>query len=366
MRSMKTSVSHHTTRFLTLSFRENKEYGMLFCWAENQVGRQKIPCKYKISPGGLPESLTNCTITNKTKETLAVRCLEGFDGGLAQHFRIEVFTEEKGRLVANISSTDVPFFFITSLPSGSTFILVIYAINSLGRSPLVTLRATTLGEEPTLKEKATEMPTVQLPLIMGLIFGVLIVLIVLILTKVLLKHYRSQRLEYRDVKGKERTQKKLHSLIDDESPKHDAQFLDLISTKHDFSGPPDVTHISSSWTRSLVVEFHPKNFSDEVILRMDRKPLFTPSGTIRWREDERLRNEGVSDEGVASTFALTENSDFLNEKCDLKEVEMSSLPKVKDDGNGTTIETSLKSDLQKTDQRPKQSSVEHHILSTAV
>lgn len=86
-----------------------------------------------------------------------VVCEPGDDGGLQQQFYLEVFQAEQGQLWANLStatttlapstassaSTAVVEFTVNGLPLSSTFVLVIYAANSKGRSNYVTLSAST-------------------------------------------------------------------------------------------------------------------------------------------------------------------------------------------------------------------------------
>ncbi|XP_022247759.1 uncharacterized protein LOC111087002 [Limulus polyphemus] len=211
------------------------------------------------------------------------------------------------------------------------------------------------------------MRMIQLPHILGIVFGVVLVLITIIVAKVLLKYLRSRHQELRGTKGEEKTEKPVHSLEDEESPKLDAQLLDLISTKHDFSGPPDVTHISANWGHALTVEFHPRDFSEEVILRMDRKPLFSPSQAIRWSEGESGSRDRVAGEGRPSTFAVIENPECIpeREKWVPSPVEMSSLQRIEEDDSGITAETPLMSGLLEA-EISQQSMKEGHILSTAV
>ncbi|XP_076310486.1 protein turtle-like [Tachypleus tridentatus] len=366
--SVKAATSNWTTSVTTVSLMDHTNFGTLFCWAENLVGRQKIPCRYKIVPGGLPKAPNDCVVINKTKESFSVRCLPGFDGGLSQQFQVEVFTERKERLVANISAPDVPFFFISSLPSGTQFILVMYAVNALGTSPSVSLQASTLVGQSESKTKASMMRMIQLPHILGIVFGVSLVLIIIIIAKVLLKYLRSRRHERRGIKGEEKTEKPVHSLEEEESPKHDAQLLDLISTKHDFSGPPDVTHISANWGHALTVEFHPRDFSEEVILRMDRKPMFIPSQTVRWSEGESGNGDREAGEGRPSTFVVIENLECIpeREKWAPNPIEVTSLQRIEEDDSGITAETPLMSGLLEAEEISQQSVKEVHILSTAV
>ncbi|XP_076366228.1 neural cell adhesion molecule 2-like [Tachypleus tridentatus] len=366
--SVKTAVTNRTASVIAFSPLGSTDFGTLSCWAKNIVGRQKIPCIYKILPAGLPEAPNDCIAINKTKESFIVACSPGFDGGLSQTFQIEVFTDRKERLFANISSSDVPSFSISSLPAGTQFILVIYAINSLGRSRSISLEARTLNSQTKPLNRDTDIGTVHLPYILGTIFGTVVVLMVIVATNVFLKYFCVREQEIRGIKGDERAEKQVHCIEEEESPKHDAQLLDLISTKHDFSGPPDVTHISANWGHPLTVEFHPKNYSEEVVLRMDRKPLLSPVETIRWREGEGGSGDRTAGENKPSTFTAIESLNIDHEKVKWapKSVGMPSLPRIEEDDSGISAETPLVYGLLEVDNTPQQSSKNGHVFSTAV
>ncbi|XP_047537557.1 neural cell adhesion molecule 2-like [Vanessa atalanta] len=79
-----------------------RDYGALLCRATNSVGRQKKPCVFQIVPAARPSPPRNCTAkrTVKKDETfLTVRCLAGYDGGLSQHFVLEIVGDTSKILV---------------------------------------------------------------------------------------------------------------------------------------------------------------------------------------------------------------------------------------------------------------------------
>lgn len=105
--------------------------------------------------------------------TLLVECIPGDDGGLRQHFNLEVYIssspnsnkksnngamhivnkntidDQKSlstmqRLHSNHNSTQ-PNFIVSSLTPGTPYTLVLYATNAKGRSPSVSLSAVTLA-----------------------------------------------------------------------------------------------------------------------------------------------------------------------------------------------------------------------------
>lgn len=59
---------------------------------------------------GKPDPLTNCTVSNQTKNVLQLECIEGFDGGLTQTFDAEVFYAHTKNLVMNVTSRYVEIY----------------------------------------------------------------------------------------------------------------------------------------------------------------------------------------------------------------------------------------------------------------
>lgn len=83
-------------------------------------------------------------MSNVTEDSLLVDCSPGYDGGLAQRFVLEVHDTAQHRLQANLSSGTVPSFAVKGLSAGSTFVVVVYAVNAKGRSQAVVMRTNTL------------------------------------------------------------------------------------------------------------------------------------------------------------------------------------------------------------------------------
>ncbi|RWS26474.1 hemicentin-1-like protein, partial [Leptotrombidium deliense] len=124
------------------------DYGVLYCWAENNVGRQLDPCLFFVIPAGPPDPPENCTVTNITAHTLTIECLPGYSGGLDQTFHLEIYNSNTNkRLINNLTSSEYPFFIANALPAGNSFRLVTYASNSRGRSPSVVIKGNTLVAE---------------------------------------------------------------------------------------------------------------------------------------------------------------------------------------------------------------------------
>ncbi|GFU05183.1 ig-like domain-containing protein, partial [Nephila pilipes] len=138
-------ASNGTKSVATVSPRVPQDYGVLQCRASNVIGQQKDPCSFRIIPAGVPEEPKNCQVTNRTSDCIYLDCESGEDGGLQQIFQLEVMSTDSDKFLANLTARNSPNFIVCSLPPKESFILVVYAINSKGRSKQVTLHSSTLA-----------------------------------------------------------------------------------------------------------------------------------------------------------------------------------------------------------------------------
>ncbi|KAM7300515.1 hemicentin-1 [Ixodes scapularis] len=120
--------------------REEADYGSLFCWAVNEIGTQKTPCQFQVTPVGPPLAPSNCTLTNQTEVAFLAECREDHIGGPRQLYSLEVHDVSCHRLLANLTA-DRPAFWVQGVPAGINVVLVLYAANQMGRSQPVLLRA---------------------------------------------------------------------------------------------------------------------------------------------------------------------------------------------------------------------------------
>lgn len=93
---------------------------------------------------GRPDPVHNCTISNISINSLAVKCIEGFNGGLTQSFMVEVkdmYLQDTIR--ANVSSP-IPRFTINNLQPGGLYTVHIFAFNIKGRSDPLVIQAAML------------------------------------------------------------------------------------------------------------------------------------------------------------------------------------------------------------------------------
>ncbi|KAK8402382.1 hypothetical protein O3P69_000656 [Scylla paramamosain] len=146
------------------------DYGTLLCWAFNSIGEQSVPCAFAIIAAGPPDPPKNCTIANRTTDTIWVDCTAGFDGGLPQTFYMEVYDSTTGALHSNHSSAE-PVFLVTALRPGLSFLLVTYAANAKGRSDLAQLETFMLK----VAEKRTGPPALfEFTPVLGILVGVVL------------------------------------------------------------------------------------------------------------------------------------------------------------------------------------------------
>ncbi|XP_068208272.1 protein turtle homolog B-like isoform X2 [Palaemon carinicauda] len=166
-------TSQDFTSIASYAPKSQLDYGTLLCWAFNNIGEQANPCAFTIIAAGPPDPPKNCTIANQTTDAIEVTCIAGFDGGLIQIFYMEVYDSTTGALHRNLSSLE-PIFVLTALRPGVAFLMMTYAANSKGRSPISKLETFTLK----VAEKRTGPPTLfEFTPVLGILIGVVLALI---------------------------------------------------------------------------------------------------------------------------------------------------------------------------------------------
>ncbi|XP_031624769.1 neural cell adhesion molecule 2 isoform X1 [Contarinia nasturtii] len=111
------------------------DYGTISCWGRNAIGVQKSPCIFQIVAAGRPFPMQNCSVSNQSSDSLQVECEPGFDGGLPQQFLLELVEMPALRLARNLSLQRSPVaFYIDNLEPGSSYRIILFAVNAKGRS----------------------------------------------------------------------------------------------------------------------------------------------------------------------------------------------------------------------------------------
>lgn len=130
------------------------DYGTLSCWGQNAVGHQKSPCIFQVVTAGKPFKLLNCTIVNQTTDSIQIECLENFDGGLPQHFFMELLELPSLKSRFNITTFAIPpKFNIEGIEPGQSYQVNLYAENAKGKSEVVVIESVTFKGVAKLQGK---------------------------------------------------------------------------------------------------------------------------------------------------------------------------------------------------------------------
>nr|XP_027203563.1 probable serine/threonine-protein kinase DDB_G0282963 isoform X1 [Dermatophagoides pteronyssinus] len=224
-----------TTSIATYRPESSLDYGTLSCLAQNSIGIQNKPCIYSVVPAGRPDAVRGCAITNHSMSTLLVECIPGDDGGLKQHFNLEVYIgssssssnignsintinannqivdqtlavqsasiatttatktnsinsnsllQHPQRLHSNHSSSQ-PNFIVSSLTPGTPYTLVLYATNAKGRSHSVSLSAVTLSAPEKHTARGSFEQIVVHP-ILGILIGIVATIVIAVIILIIL------------------------------------------------------------------------------------------------------------------------------------------------------------------------------------
>ncbi|CAB3233125.1 unnamed protein product [Arctia plantaginis] len=144
-----------------------RDYGALLCRASNTVGRQKRPCVFQIVPAARPSPPRNCTakrVQTSVEPYLSVKCMAGYDGGLTQHFTLDVLGENS-RVLANVTASyidlviwfNVSWTMLDSLEEDEE--LAVTARNSKGSSDPVILSDLVFRDTEKRAESTTRAET---------------------------------------------------------------------------------------------------------------------------------------------------------------------------------------------------------------
>lgn len=165
-----------------------QDYGLVQCWSRNSIGKQLIPCRYQIIKAGTclcchllkrhswlrdetnennysfvfffllfypffgeteaPSQPHNCSLVNKTANSLTLECLPGHAGGLEQSFHLQVYSLNPHKLLKNLSNAEAPYFAIQNLPAGYIFKMIIYSANRKGKSKSIEITGSTTEPSP--------------------------------------------------------------------------------------------------------------------------------------------------------------------------------------------------------------------------
>lgn len=125
----------------TLEYRPRwqTDYGTLACRASNRVGHAREACMFHIVAAGLPDPLTNCSLTASRISAVTMTCDKGFDGGTMQTFTLKVKSIDEDQVVHTEERSDRPVWEVTGLIPGHRYTLSATAVNIKGAAPSVVL-----------------------------------------------------------------------------------------------------------------------------------------------------------------------------------------------------------------------------------
>nr|XP_053630825.1 uncharacterized protein LOC128687391 [Cherax quadricarinatus] len=174
------------------------DYGRFLCRAANAVGRQRAACVVNLVPAGPPDTPTNCSVAPIDSAahapthtaSLSITCIEGFDGGLPQHFTLE--TWQDGSPTSNMTSM-FPEWVVSGLKAGVGVTLRVAAHNARGRSDVIRLEVHTASAQHHAAPDS-EWGLLGVPPLLGVLVGVGGMLLILLVTGVVIAKYtwRSQ------------------------------------------------------------------------------------------------------------------------------------------------------------------------------
>ncbi|XP_049820104.1 neural cell adhesion molecule 2, partial [Aethina tumida] len=212
------------------------DYGSLSCWAQNAVGHQITPCVFQVVAAGKPYPVKNCSLSNQTSSSVEVSCLAGFDGGLPQHFVLELYSTNSAVPRYNLTSIAEPYFFLDNLEPDVTFRIIVFAINSKGKSHGVVLEEVTFKDAE--KRTATDGDLSFSPILGVFLGGTLTVVVVVLLIIIRIRRSKSHKednMEHKvgggSVQPQHNTLSSTKPLLRSTSPK-DADDPDIIPAKY--------------------------------------------------------------------------------------------------------------------------------------
>lgn len=161
------------TSILVYTPRRDADFGELQCWALNDIGKQKEPCRFKIVKEGLPPTPTQCALQSLSKGVLEVKCRNSSKGsaeketedssesgsgdsdskdedgddededvlvsGSSNVYWLQLYNADTGLLLRNMSNKVAPHFSLPGIDPSTRVAAILMTINKQGRSEAVTL-----------------------------------------------------------------------------------------------------------------------------------------------------------------------------------------------------------------------------------
>ncbi|RVE55340.1 hypothetical protein evm_000238 [Chilo suppressalis] len=136
-----------------------RDYGALTCRGTNSVGRQEQPCVFQIVPAARPSPPRNCTVSagnlsnwieenhEDVGDSLVVRCVAGYDGGLPQLVVLEALDSDSGTVRFNVTANETDGVAVFLVPTGvlwstgNSLRLTVHSRNDKGVSERIMVHA---------------------------------------------------------------------------------------------------------------------------------------------------------------------------------------------------------------------------------
>ncbi|CAL4064614.1 unnamed protein product, partial [Meganyctiphanes norvegica] len=184
------SSSIRSTSTLTYTPHDQQDFGTMMCWAMNELGQQEKPCYYQIVQAGVPEAVSNCSVSLNNSAlggAIEVECESGWSGGIRQTFTLEVHSMSSitslssSASLALLQQQDEPYFTVSGLKPGTEYKLLVYAENSQGRSRSSSFSLHTpidVAERQTSANIVYSQHMLFMSPIFGILLGVVLALVV--------------------------------------------------------------------------------------------------------------------------------------------------------------------------------------------
>ncbi|XP_046649564.1 muscle M-line assembly protein unc-89-like [Daphnia pulicaria] len=223
------------TSVLVYTPRRDADFGELQCWALNDIGKQKEPCRFKIIKEGLPPTPSQCAMQSLSKGVLEVKCrnlskgvaaketeVDGVevadngsgdgsdngsssrdeDGGLDEYdedvlvsgssnvYWLQLYNADSGVLLRNMSNKASPHFNVSGIDPSTRVAAIVMTINRQGRSEAVTLEG---AVERAVGSRAANEPESSVTMVVVLAAPGALLIAIIGLAAILAVYHRQRR-----------------------------------------------------------------------------------------------------------------------------------------------------------------------------
>ncbi|GFS65699.1 fibronectin type-III domain-containing protein [Trichonephila inaurata madagascariensis] len=163
----------------------------LICKSVNPVlPKTTLQTEVKLEVQWTPEPAHECIVNNRSSHSLAVECKPGYNGSLPSIYHMEIYNSVAEYMAENVTNADRPKFEVSGLSPSTSYVLVVYASNTKGRSKSVALVASTLS--PPEKRIAREVSG-PLNIVLGAVIGIIAITVILTIVIIIIIRSRSAR-----------------------------------------------------------------------------------------------------------------------------------------------------------------------------